>query len=260
MSSFPSLHDALSSLLHGARGGPDWMLRQGMPGFGDGIDIDERRGDLGRGPDVPDIDIDAVVRPQHHANGSNGFVHQGYADDGSQPFHARQALSEPLRGPTAQPLTPSQGQGEPPLLALARELQLLPPSVIRQLSDALANNPDALRELPARPEALAAALARTGPGSAEGMQAAAAEARRLADGADAAPPSPRSQDAEASRDPRQPGAAGFSADPRGAADARAAALLEARQGGVLTEARPGWTGGMDPALALGPSLRAQAMG
>src|SRR5690606_39827065 len=68
-----------------------------------------------------------------------------------------------------------------------------------------------------------------GPGSAEGMQAAAAEARRLADGADAAPPSPRGQDAEASRDPRQPGAAGFSADPRGAVDARAAALLEARQ-------------------------------
>src|SRR5690606_21973290 len=249
---FPSLHDALSSLLHGARGGPDWMLRQGMPGFGDGIDIDERRGDLGRGPDVPDIDIDAVVRPQRHANGSNGFVHQGYADNGSQPFHARQALSEPLRGPAAQPLTPSfQGQGEPPLLALARELQLLPPSVIRQLSDALASNPDALRELPARPEALAVALSRTVSGPAEGMQAAAAEARRLAHGGDAASPLPRGQDAEAPRDPRQPGAAGFSAEPRGAADARAAALLEARQGAV-TEARPGWTGGMDPALTLGP--------
>src|SRR5690606_26096398 len=93
----------------------------------------------------------------------------------------------------------------------------------------------------------------------EGMQAAAADARRLAEGAGAPPPLPRGQDAEASRDPRQPGVAGFSADPGGAADARAAALLEARQGGVI-EARPGWAGGLDPALALGPAVRAQAMG
>src|SRR5690606_33046303 len=164
------------------------------------------------------------------------------------------------RGTTAQPLTPSlQDQGEPPLLALARELQLLPPSVIRQLSDALAHNPDALRELPARPEALAVALSRAVSGPAEGMQAAAAEARRLADGGDAGAPLPRGQDADASRDPRQPGVAGFSADPRGAADARAAALLEARQSAGI-EGRPGWTGGTDPALALGPAVRGQAMG
>lgn len=257
MSSFPSLHDALSSLLPHARGGHDWMLRQGIPGFGDGIDGDERRGDPARGPGMPDLDldVDAVVRPQHHADGGNGSVRQNHGDPGGIPPHARAGMSDPLRGPATQPLAPAaQGQMEPPLLALARELQQLPPSVIRQLSDALANNPAALRELPARPEALAAALSRAGPESGQGMQAAPAEARRLAHDAEAAAPLPRGRDAEAVRDARQAGAIGFTADPRGAADARATALAEARQGTAL-EARPGWTGGLDPALAAGIAVR-----
>lgn len=256
MSSFPSLHDALSSLLPGARSGQDWMPGPGMPGFGDGIDPEDRRAEPARGPGDagPDIDAEGGARPRTDADGGHAFLRQGNGDTGGPPAHARPAMSDPLRGQAAQLPTPlPPGQAEPPLLALARELQQLPPSVIRQLSDALANNPDALRELPARPEALAAALSRT---AAETVpQAAAAEARRMAPGGDAAGAVPRGLDADSVRDARQPGAAGFPVDPRAAADARAAAALDARQG-VPAEARPAWAGGALDSVLAGFAVRA----
>src|SRR5690606_20180528 len=149
----------LSSLLPGARGGPEWLLRPGMPGFGGGVDNDDRRGDPARGNGVPDLDVDSVHRSPHAAETGGGAFRHAHSEAGIAP-QARQAMSDALRVPTPQPPAPPQAQWDPSTQALARELQQLPPSVLRQLSDALSSNPAALRALPAQPEALAAVLAR----------------------------------------------------------------------------------------------------
>ncbi|WP_298576107.1 hypothetical protein [uncultured Luteimonas sp.] len=271
MSSFPSLHDALSSLLPGARGGPEWLMRAGMLGAGgDVVDIDDRRGDpaRGHGPHDVDVDLDAVPRPTHPADGGNGSVRHGHSGT-DIPAHARQAMSDALRGPAPQPLAPPQGQRplEPSLHALARELQALPPSVIRQLSDALHSHPEALRALPAQPEALAAVLARATPDTTPAPHAAAAEARRLVHGGEGAHPVPRGQDADAPREARQAVPPGVASDPRAAGETRPGLPgqdlrpgmppAESRQG-QPAEARPAWAAGMDPALAAG--LRGQGAG
>src|SRR5690606_29649628 len=276
MSSFPSLHDALSTLLPGARGGPEWLMRAGMLGAGgDGVDIDDRRGDPapGHGPHDFAVDVDAVPRPAHPADGGNGSVRHGHSGT-DIPAHARQAMSDALRGPAPQPLAPPQGQGplEPSLHALARELQALPPSVIRQLSDALHSHPEALRALPAQPEALAAVLARATPDTTPAPHAAAAEARRLVHGGEGAHPVPRGQDADAPREARQAAPPGVASDPRAAGETRLALPgqdlrpgmppAEARQG-QPAEARPAWAAGMDAALAAGlrgPGARAGPRG
>ncbi|MGY1408404.1 hypothetical protein ACW5EG_02290 [Luteimonas sp. A611] len=260
MPSFPSLHDALSSLLPG-RGGHDWMLRPGMPGFGDGIDSDDRPGDPARGPLASDIDADAVPRPHHLSHDGHGQMRQGYADSDVAPQVAW-AVADGMRGPPTQPLSPPvHGQLEPSLQALARELQQLPPSVIRQLSDALSGNPGALRDLPARPEALATVLARTSPEPGSVAHPATAATRGLAHAAERENPVARGHDADAMRESRQPASAGTVADARGV-DARAGmALADATRQGQATDTRPaGAAAGMDPALAAAVPSRAQGPG
>ena len=252
--SFPSLHDALSSLLPGERGGPDWPLRPGMPGFGEGVDPDLRGADAGHHPGRSDIDPDGMPRPPGPAEG-NGPGRHAHPESGVPPY-AHRARGDTMRGSAPQPLAPPAppGPSDPGLHALARELQQLPPSVIRQLGDVLQRNPDALRSLPAQPEALASVLARAAPDGAPQPQAAVAQARRLATEAAA----PGIREADAVREARQ-AVAGQPADARTAGEARTtAAPVEPRPGlpgaresslgqaleGRTVAAEPGWSAGM----------------
>lgn len=251
--SFPSLHDALSSLLPGAHGGPEWLLRAGLPGLVDDVDHDDRRGDPARGNGPPDVDADAISRPPHATESGGGGFRHAHAEVGIPP-QARQAMSEALRGPASQPLAPPPAQWDASLQALARELQQLPPSVIRQLSDALSSNPAALRALPAQPEALATVLARGAPEAGPPMHAAGAEARRLAQGGEAAPAGRGGPESEG-REWRLATSAGTVPEARTSDPRSTAAALESRIAMAGSEARPGQPAeaqqarGSDPALA-----------
>ncbi|MGY1519254.1 hypothetical protein [Luteimonas sp. A482] len=275
MPSFPSLHDALFSLLPGARAGLDRAPWPGAPGFAEGPDADDVDVPKPRGQLAPDVDLPSHLHrltpggegPGRHAPSDAGSSHHsrtGMPDADPSP-HVPAGVPDGMRGQGAHSLTPASGQIEPSLQALARELQQLPPSVIRQLSHALSADPAVLRDLPARPEALAIALSRTA-GETRPLHPAAGEARLAGHGPDAA----RGQDADAVRDARLPGAPG---DARAAADARGAAALEARQAMAATQAlpgqaaepRPAWAMGLDPELAghvlarSAPALEAQTL-
>lgn len=259
MPSFPSLHDALFSLLPGARAGLDRAPWPGAPGFADGPDADDVDVPRSRGQLAPDVDLPSHPhRPGHrgegsvrHASSDAGSPHHAATrlPDAALSPHARAELGDAMRGQGSPSLTPASGQLGPSLQALARELQQLPPSVIRQLSHALSADPAVLRDLPARPEALAIALSRTA--GEPGPQHPTASGPRLAGHG---PEAARGQDADTARDARLAGAPG---DARTAADVRGATALDARHAMAATEARqgqaaeprPAWAMGLDPALA-----------
>lgn len=189
--------------------------------------------------------------------------------DTAVPVQARQAAADPVRGPAPQPLAPPTQQGSlhPSLDAIARELQQLPASMLRQLGEVLHRNPDALRSLPAQPEALASVLSRTGHDP-RAPQAMAAEARRLAQGTETPLPA-RGEAGQAAPDARHaahalPAEMRAAAEGRhhGAIDARAAALAQAEgrdaRAAHAAEARAGSPSGNDPAQAAHQRAPAEA--
>src|SRR5690606_18093416 len=104
----------------------------GAPGFADGPDADDVDVPRSRGPQGPDVDLPS--HPQRPTPGGDGPTRHTASEPGPPPHARGWGPDGGAHSHGARSLTPGAAPLEPSLQALARELQQLPPSVIRQLS------------------------------------------------------------------------------------------------------------------------------